>query len=270
MDISFHRAEEIRHAVIVCSPSLDESFRHALRIAQAAVCRGHAPLPCGSCPSCRKALAGTHPDISVLECPLDEKGKKKREIPVATVREVSADAVVLPNEAARKVYIFRDGEKMNPEAQNAALKLLEEPPNGAVFLLCVTNPARLLPTVRSRCTVMNFMQENTEENAELARLAEEYLRAVAQGNALALWKFCEENIELSVLEMTDFCLLAIRRIADMLALRRDRMKLSEEHLLALEKLLEECVRMLNVNVSAKQIFGLLETCSLPKGKGRKK
>ena len=79
----------------------------------------------------------------------DSKGNLKRDITVDQIREISADAYILPNEADRKVYIINEAEKMNLSAQNASLKLLEEPPNGAVLLLCTDNPSALLPTVRS-------------------------------------------------------------------------------------------------------------------------
>ena len=123
---SFRSAEEIRHAYILASPSADASFQAAAEIAGAAVCLGRPPLPCGYCSACRKVTARSHPDIQVISRLEDDKGKKKRELTVDQIRAVSSDAAILPNEAPRKVYIFREAETMNTEAQNAALKLLEE------------------------------------------------------------------------------------------------------------------------------------------------
>ena len=65
----------------------------------------------------------------------DDKGRPKREIMVDQVRAMAADASILPNEAERKVYVIHEAELMNESAQNAALKLLEEPPAWVVFIL---------------------------------------------------------------------------------------------------------------------------------------
>ena len=262
-ELTFRSAEEIRHAYILSSPSADASLQAAMRIAGAAVCRGNAPLPCGRCPAFRKASAGVHPDIQLISRLENDKGQKKRELTVDQIRAVSSDAAILPNEAPRKVYIFPEAETMNPEAQNAALKLLEEPPNGVVLLLCTSNAVRLLSTVRSRCVEINIPANPSENDESLQNLADSYLKTVSSGSRFALWKFCEDNNSLSFQEMTDFCLAAIQEITDMLCYRRDRMGMSEQQLFSTEKLLETCVRYLSVNVNVKQVFSLLETGPMP-------
>ena len=263
LELTFSSAEEIRHAYILSSPAAGVSFQAAMRIAGAAVCRGNAPFPCGKCPACRKAAAGVHPDIQVISRKENEKGQKKRELTVDQIRSVSSDASILPNEAPRKVYIFQEAETMNTEAQNAALKLLEEPPNGVVLLLCTSNAVRLLSTVRSRCVEINISADSDENNEALQNLTDSYLKTVSSGSRFALWKFCEDNNSLSIQEMTDFCLAAIQEITDMLCSRRDRMGMSEQQLFTTEQLLEKCVRYLSVNVTVKQVFGLLETVPIP-------
>ena len=262
-ELTFRSAEEIRHAYILSSPSTDAAVQAAMRIAGAAVCRGSAPLPCGRCPACRKAEAGVHPDIQVISRPENEKGQKKREMTVDQIRTVSSDAAILPNEAPRKVYIFLEAETMNTEAQNAALKLLEEPPNGAVLLLCTSNAVRLLSTVRSRCVEINIPADSAENSENLQALVNAYLKTVASGSRFALWKFCEDNNGLSIQEMTDFCLSAIQEITDMLCARHDSLGMSRELLFSTEQLLETCVRYLSVNVNVKQVFSLLETGPMP-------
>lgn len=260
-DLCFSSQEEIRHAYILSSPSREVAFAQALRIARAAVCRGHAPYPCGECEPCRKVTKLTHPDVRVISRPADDKGKLKQAIMVDQVREIVADAVILPNEAPRKVYIFQEADLMNTEAQNAALKLLEEPPNGAVLLLCVVNSGRLLTTVRSRCTELSFAGTSEDETAEISALSEAYLKAAASGNAFALWQFCEGNNDLSFQEMTAFCTETALRLTDMLCSRRDAMGMSPSKLLSLERLMEKCIRALKVNVNVKQIFGLIAVSS---------
>ena len=261
-DLSFRSAAEIRHATILCSDDPETAFRQALRIAQASVCRGNPPLPCLACTPCRKTAALSHPDVRVIERLTDDKGKQKREILVGQIREMSADAYILPNEATHKVYLIRDADTMNEEAQNAALKLLEEPPNGAVFVLCVSNPARLLPTVRSRCIELSISSAEGQDTDQLTALALEYLQAYASQDAFALWQFCESSNTMSFQEAADFCARISALITDMLCLRRDALGLTPAELFALEKRMETCISYLKVNVNVKQVFGLLETAPI--------
>ena len=74
----------------------------------------------------------------------------------AQIRALRADAYIRPNEAGRKVYLLERAHTMNPSAQNAMLKLLEEGPPYAAFLLLTENAAALLPTVRSRCETLTL------------------------------------------------------------------------------------------------------------------
>ena len=98
--------------------------------------------PCGTCNSCRKAEKELHPDLIEI----DEDG----EIKVETARRIRAEASVLPNESARKVFVIAHAEQMNPAAQNALLKVLEEPPKYCFFILLATQPDRILETILSR------------------------------------------------------------------------------------------------------------------------
>lgn len=232
----------------------------------AAVCRSGGKVPCGLCTACRKAEKNSHPDIRTIERLTDEKGKPKKYISVDQIREVSADAIVLPNESRRKVYIFREGEKMNSEAQNAALKLLEEPPKGVILILCVPNAAVLLPTVRSRCAELTVPVTENQKPSEQETLSEEYLKLASLGDVLKLCRWCEDNNGLSVAEMTEFTQLTAVKLTDMLCGRRDRMGLSQEQLFHLEALMERCMEYLNVNTGVKQLFGLLEVKTVPFGK----
>ena len=152
----------IAHASLICAPTGEQALQKARELAAAAVCSGAGNKPCGVCRDCRKVHAGVHPDVTTLSRLADEKGKQKQFITVDQIRALSADAVVLPNEAARKVYIIEQAETMNPAAQNAALKLLEEPPAGVVFLLCTAKPMQLLETVRSRCALVKLAGEEEQ------------------------------------------------------------------------------------------------------------
>ena len=146
--------EKLSHAYIVSSASENARMGKAFYLAEKMLCQSEGERPCGVCRDCRKVKARVHPDLAVVERITDDKGKQKKEILVDQVRAMGADAYVLPNEAAEKVYIIKDADTMNEQAQNAALKILEEPPKGVHFILCVSNPERLLVTVRSRCVLV--------------------------------------------------------------------------------------------------------------------
>ena len=136
----------LSHAYIISGPA--GSGRHALarRLAAAMLCTGGGERPCGTCPACLKTEKGIHPDFSVTAGP--EAGKP---ITVDQVRALRSDAYIRPNEGERKVYLLEEADRMNPSAQNAMLKLLEEGPAYAAFLLIAGNTGGLLQTVRSRC-----------------------------------------------------------------------------------------------------------------------
>lgn len=141
----------IFHAYIVTGSDADGRERAGRLIAGAAVCSGAGRIPCGVCRDCRKAERDIHPDIEFIRLE-----KTAREHTVDSMRAVRAQANVMPNEARRSVYIIVDADAMNIQSQNAMLKVFEEPPKHAVFVLLAENPLRLLETVRSRCEIVNL------------------------------------------------------------------------------------------------------------------
>jgi len=118
----------------------------ALLMSAAMECESGSGTPCLCCNSCRKVLAGIHPDVRIV---VDDEHKM---ISIGVLREVCSDAYIIPNEGRRKVYIFPDCALLEPKAQNVLLKVVEDGPTYAAFLFCTENSALLLPTIRSRCT----------------------------------------------------------------------------------------------------------------------
>jgi len=106
---------------------------------------------CGSCPSCRLFEAGTHPDLHQLE---PEEGKSI--LAVDLVRSMVEEFSYTPQIADRKVVILDPAESMNRSSANSLLKTLEEPSGDAVIVLISHAPAKLLPTIRSRCQQIAF------------------------------------------------------------------------------------------------------------------
>ena len=116
---------------------------------------------CGECQSCRRIARGVHPDVVVVE-PGD-----LGTISIEAVREVIDRANYRPFEGRRRVVIVDEADALMPQAQNALLKTLEEPPSASVFVLVSSMADALLPTVRSRCRPLRFGELATAEVAEV-------------------------------------------------------------------------------------------------------
>ena len=130
------------------------------RFAAAAVlCTGDKP-PCGKCPSCVKALAGSHPDLFYFS------PDKKASMGVETVRDIKKSLFFMPNDDDRKVYIIDDAQKMTVQAQNALLKFIEEPPASVLFFIVADKKESLLPTVVSRTRIISLAPS---DNADIRR-----------------------------------------------------------------------------------------------------
>jgi DNA polymerase-3 subunit delta' len=152
--------------------------------AQALACETEAaPRPCGRCGACRLMHAHVHPDVRIVlpqalrgehSMPLPEdnpadldadsaKRKPSRQIRVQEVREATAWNHETPSRSARKVLAFAPAEAMNEVAANALLKTLEEPSPSTRLILGCADPARLLPTVRSRCQQLRLPSPSVPE-----------------------------------------------------------------------------------------------------------
>lgn len=125
---------------------------------------------CGECVDCRTALAGTHPDLHVIHRGLREflkdpeaRRRKGLELGIDIIREFLIESVgKRPMRGRAKVFIVEEAERLSPEAQNAMLKTLEEPPPTTFIILLTRALERLLPTVRSRAHPVPFRALPTE------------------------------------------------------------------------------------------------------------
>lgn len=119
-------------------------------------------------PAVKRIAAGAHADLLAIERRLNEKtGKLKTVIDVDSVREVSHRMSQTAAEGGWRVVIIDAADEMNPNAANAVLKVLEEPPANALLLLVSHNPGRLLPTIRSRCRTLQLRPLKPEWVVEL-------------------------------------------------------------------------------------------------------
>lgn len=172
----------LSHAYLIVGESEAERNRLTLFLSEAMNCENGANPPCGVCRSCQKIASRSHPDILYIT-----RRQDKREIVVDQIRELSRECFIVPNEGRRKVFVLPEADSMNQNAQNALLKLLEEPPAYAAFLLEGANPGSFLPTIRSRCVTLKVGgASGTETDSQAEALAD----AFVSGNALAFTGQC--------------------------------------------------------------------------------
>lgn len=135
---------------------------------------------CRNCISCKQTEGNNHPDIIFVE------HEKPNLITVEEIRkQVVSTAEILPYSSEHKIYIIKDAEKMNEQAQNALLKTIEEPPAYVIIFLLSANKGKLLETIKSRCVeldvrpvdkevVKNFLKEKYEVSDYVATYAAEF------------------------------------------------------------------------------------------------
>lgn len=160
------QAGRFAHALLLEGPTGCGKKTLARLVAGALVCEADEK-PCRVCSHCRKASQSIHPDITELTA---EDGKQS--ISVDQIRQLRDEAYILPNEAEKKVVIVTDAHRMTVEAQNALLKILEEPPAHLLFILTCENRSLLLPTIRSRAQILTLTGVEWEEAKPL--LAERF------------------------------------------------------------------------------------------------
>jgi DNA polymerase-3 subunit delta' len=145
----------------------------ALNFAQALNCLDEHK-PCGQCRSCLKIAHGNHPDVRVIEA-------LNGTIKIDQIRAMQREVALSPHEGRWKVYIIRQMERATTEAANCLLKTLEEPPAQVILMLTASDMDQLLPTIISRCQVLNLrppsmllvqkaLEERWEIDPERARL----------------------------------------------------------------------------------------------------
>ncbi|MCI2049010.1 MAG: DNA polymerase III subunit [Lachnospiraceae bacterium] len=192
----------ISHAYILDGPEgigkrmLADIFAQTLLCSSPEKDSSGLPEPCEKCDSCIQAQTGNNPDI------IHVTHEKEKTFRVDEVRAVRDDIVIRPV-GAYKVYILEDAHLMNPQAQNALLKTLEEPPSYAVLMLLADGTQNFLPTILSRAVTLRLKQVPDaavaawlEENCGISHtraLAAAGLSGGRPGHAAAL--AADENFE---------------------------------------------------------------------------
>lgn len=217
-DIIGHLKEAIRqgrvsHAYLLTGEKGSGRRMMAGAFAMALECRESLDDACLVCESCRKARHQSHPDIIYVT------HEKSGVITVDEIREqVVNTAALKPYESPYKIYIIPDADKMNVQAQNALLKTLEEPPAYAVFMLLSVSAEALLPTIVSRCTVLDIrplsqtaVKEFLIRQHSLPDYEAEIAAAFSQGN---IGRAREAVLSEEFMMMTERIVILLRRIEE--------------------------------------------------------
>ncbi|MBO5939413.1 MAG: hypothetical protein J6Q82_07990 [Clostridia bacterium] len=134
------------------------------------------PIPCLTCRNCRKILEGKFPDLIVIN------REDKATLGIDAIRFLKEDVHIVPNDSDAKIYVIEDADLMTPQAQNAFLLTLEEPPSYVHFFLLCEHAELLLETIRSRAPIFrteplsseqidNYLCEKDSRAAEMKRLS---------------------------------------------------------------------------------------------------
>ena len=154
------RNNSLSHAYIIEGPEGSGKKTIVKEICKALYCRNkEADLPCGNCKECRRVEDGYNTDIYRLTL------TDKASISVNDIRELTDTLGYYPDDGDVKIYIIEACERMTPQAQNALLLSLEEPPSYVVFFLLTTDSSSLLETVRSRAQTLKTQAFSIEETA---------------------------------------------------------------------------------------------------------
>ncbi len=170
--VSLHR---LHHCLLFEGPEGVGKFTYAKHFAMELNCEAAPPSmfgggrpvekPCGDCDPCRWILAGTHPDVTIVQ---PDPEKATAVITAAQARSIVNGVQLQRHSARHRVFILDPADALNEEAANALLKTLEEPPDRTQFILVTARPATLLQTVRSRSQRVRFGPLTDEEMATWA------------------------------------------------------------------------------------------------------
>jgi DNA polymerase III delta' subunit len=145
--------ERLPHALLFQGPAGSSQRETAAELAKALFCVSKkGPESCDACYHCRQIDRNSHPDFLILE-----PEKDARDIKVEAIRNLMTRASLKPFNANAKVFVIDPADRMNDVSQNAFLKTLEEPLGRTFFLLISAAPDGLLPTIRSRVQILNFV-----------------------------------------------------------------------------------------------------------------
>ncbi len=148
--------EKVPNSILFCGQEGVGKKELALVLAKAMNCEQKKNEACEICASCRAIHVGNFPDVLKI---YPDKNKVKIE-QMRTLRHL---AYLRPMVGRKRIFIVDEAEKMTGEAANSLLKILEEPPLFSHIILITHNPFLILPTIKSRCQILNFSPVSRED-----------------------------------------------------------------------------------------------------------
>ncbi len=192
------------HAYLFCGTRGTGKTTTARLLAKALNCTGEGEKPCGTCPACRAIAAGSFLDVVEIDAASNNG--------VDDVRILREEVNFPPAVGRNKVYIIDEAHMLTPQACNALLKTLEEPPANTVFILATTDPAKLPATILSRCIRLDF--KRVPEARMTARFEEicDELGIKAERDALALIASNADGSVRDGLSLLDRCIAGSKSV----------------------------------------------------------
>ncbi len=148
--------KKLPNSLLFCGPEGIGKTEFALVVAKALNCLKKASDACEECSHCQAINNRNFPDVMMLS-------PTKDVLKIEQMRFLKEMAHLKPMAGRKRVFIVKQAEKMNEEASNSLLKVLEEPPSFSQIILITPNPYRIIPTIKSRCQVFQFSPIPTEE-----------------------------------------------------------------------------------------------------------
>lgn len=178
------KSNKLSHALIFEGSSSEIRLSAAKETAKAILCKSETK-PCGKCHSCHKVHIDSHPDLHIIS-------NQGAMIKVDEIRDIKEKAKVYPNDGDKSVFIISEAQNMNTQAQNALLKIFEEPANHVSFILTCPSKSSLLDTITSRATAYftgeDLGEEESEVNEKARALSSELLMCMLSENELQFLK----------------------------------------------------------------------------------
>ena len=205
--------DKVSHAYIFNGPEYSGKMMLAEAFAMALMCQENKSEACMQCRSCKQTMGHNHPDIIYV------KHEKINTISVDDIRQqLNNDIIIKPYESPYKIYIIDEAEKMNPQAQNALLKTIEEPPAYAIIILLTTNANSFLPTILSRCIKLDIkavpndsIKKFLMEKYQIPDYQADVCVAFAQGNVGKAIKLASSD---DFSELKDTTIQLMKRLED--------------------------------------------------------
>ena len=273
-------SKKIPHAFLFAGPKGTGKTSAARILAKIVNCE-RKKAPCNKCEECLTITRGNNLDVVELDA-ASHRG-------IDDVRALKDAVKLAPARAKKKVYIIDEAHMLTLEASNALLKTLEEPPSHVLFILATTNPEKLIETVRSRATLINFKKANEDEiirslgrivKGEKIKIDKEGLKVIAQvakgsfrDAAKILEQLVSEKIHLKPEEIRNHLLKSsefdVEKFVQLLALRKtketiDEIERSSKKGVTMENLTEGVLAKLRSELLAKVGIGEGTSSSLGK------